>query len=1070
MMYKLFLIITATVAIHLKINASDLVKVSPVTDKILVIYFDDGHIDYGSASEGWKGNVVYNNPLNVFSAVQVNSYTIASTDDSNYSEPQKPLYVGRKSKGTDFNVPWAGANQWVQEHWIYIELPKPLSRGKTYSINLGNDLQASVQNKKSISFLYNEFSTWSPLIHVNQIGYKTTAPAKYAYLSQWMGDFNSGIHQSGGLDLSELNGTPFHLVNQDEGRIVYSGKIELRRTKTNQDSKPGNNASFDEFAPERNYTHADVWQCDFSEVKTPGNYRIVVERAGCSYPFKISEDPYFEPFYTCMKGLFVQRQGIHKYIEPGVEIPRDHHPDDVDVRYNPDFKFWINPNHGPKNWVDGTGSKINLWGGYHDAGDWDTYPHHIKVSLALLMLYDMAPEKFSDGDIGNRYKLNPADEKWIDEGSNGIPDVLDEARWLMDFYRRGRDELLAKKLGTGGVPGEYFGRDAGAGSGPWQDKREWAVTAESPAATYYLAATAAWYSECLKKLNTGKNEEINNLLQEALAAYQWATNYCSNNPNEINSSVKDARYVAAACLYRATREAVYQSDLKTFIASDNSYKNASSDWSNPNYWFFATINYVFLPPEFPGLDRTFQYEMKNKYLNMAETNLVNPAQDRAFRLGFSWNRNFALGTFSTPRMLGAALAYEITNDEKYLETVYFANDYFLGGNELNMVQVTGIGENPNKYVFHPTSWEINNYSSKVYSDETLAGMVTYFGDDDTWVSGPGDETWMRTSAFPPVAGWPESESRFDSRQSINGSEFTIHQSNVQAAVSYGYLTEGNKEQFKPNERPVIQMIYPEDNQKIAPGSDIQMQVNASGDVARVEYYFDEHFIGETSTAPFSMVWLNAPNGTFTITAKAFDTEGLIVRPVNPENKIDVRILVGSGTDVNATSVKIENCPSSALTIGNSYQLTATVYPLNATNRKLNWKSSNPEILTVNQSGELFVKGKGTANITVSSQNGNFWAECAVVTGNQTVGMSEFKKMEMPYKIYPNPAGNKLFIDGISQPVNISLRDSLGKVVLEKSSAKSSSCELDLSKIPAGFLVLQLTTDSARIFTSKIVRL
>ena len=102
-----------------------------------------------------------------------------------------------------------------------------------------------------------------------------------------------------------------------------------------------------------------------------------------------------------------------------------------------------------------------IWGYYQDAGDWDGYVWHSKVPISLLMLYDLAPDRFYDGDVDNKYKLNASDANWIDEGSNGIPDLLDEASWLIKYHKRARNVLKDNYGGTGGCPG-YVGRDGGA--------------------------------------------------------------------------------------------------------------------------------------------------------------------------------------------------------------------------------------------------------------------------------------------------------------------------------------------------------------------------------------------------------------------------------------------------------------------------------------------------------------------------------------------------------------------------------------------------------------------------------
>ena len=65
-----------------------------------------------------------------------------------------------------------------------------------------------------------------------------------------------------------------------------------------------------------------------------------------------------------------------------------------------------------------------------------------------------------------------------------------------------------------------------------------------------------------------------------------------------------------------------------------------------------------------------------------------------------------------------------------------------------------------------------------------------------------------------------------------------------------------------------------------------------------------------------------------------------------------------------------------------YSLSATVYPSNATNPSLTWCSSNMSVATV-EGGRLRAVGKGTAEITVSANDGSgVWASCYVtVTGD-----------------------------------------------------------------------------------------
>lgn len=56
--------------------------------------------------------------------------------------------------------------------------------------------------------------------------------------------------------------------------------------------------------------------------------------------------------------------------------------------------------------------------------------------------------------------------------------------------------------------------------------------------------------------------------------------------------------------------------------------------------------------------------------------------------------------------------------------------------------------------------------------------------------------------------------------------------------------------------------------------------------------------------------------------------------------------------------------------GSIYRLTATVLPVNATNRSVTWKSSNPKAATVNSSGKVTAVSNGSAVITAYARDGS----------------------------------------------------------------------------------------------------
>lgn len=72
--------------------------------------------------------------------------------------------------------------------------------------------------------------------------------------------------------------------------------------------------------------------------------------------------------------------------------------------------------------------------------------------------------------------------------------------------------------------------------------------------------------------------------------------------------------------------------------------------------------------------------------------------------------------------------------------------------------------------------------------------------------------------------------------------------------------------------------------------------------------------------------------------------------------------------VNPTSVSL-NYTSCTMNVGNTKQLSATVYPTNTTNKSVSWSSSDSQVVSVSSSGKLTAKGPGVATVTVKTSNG-----------------------------------------------------------------------------------------------------
>ena len=65
-----------------------------------------------------------------------------------------------------------------------------------------------------------------------------------------------------------------------------------------------------------------------------------------------------------------------------------------------------------------------------------------------------------------------------------------------------------------------------------------------------------------------------------------------------------------------------------------------------------------------------------------------------------------------------------------------------------------------------------------------------------------------------------------------------------------------------------------------------------------------------------------------------------------------------------------NSSGKTMAMGTSYYLKASVYPANASNRSVSWKSSNTKVATVNASGKVYFKSPGKAYIYATAKDGS----------------------------------------------------------------------------------------------------
>ena len=771
---------------------SDVVEVIPLTNQIIMVHFDDGYVDYHDLGEKREDDQLFHVPLNVALADQLNSYTIRSADDPAYASGVAPDDLSRKSKGTAYL--WLcesyqtgvgctnTSDDHAKEHWVYLFLPEPMQTGKTYTVDLGS----LAKNGSSFSLTYDDNSSRTEAVHVNNVGYDPAGNAKYGYVYHWMGT-------RGGLDLSSYAGASFQLINQATGNADFTGTLTFRKAADNQESP------YTDQTPDGNFLGAEVYECNFSGFGGTGTYVLSVDGIGCSFPFELNSNVYDEVFYWTMKGLYQNRSGI-ALEAPYTDQPRPapHNPNITpgfsgqlkytSFRYPDATKSDNDPNDKPL-WEAGIKGDINTWGWYQDAGDWDAYSTHARVPANLLFLYEVAPQNFNDGQLN------------IPESGNGLPDLLDEARWLIRFYHRTRQAILDAGYGTGGVGGarvfgDLWGGDEladGTTIGSWQDtERLYVVSGEDPFMTYTYAGLAAQYAWILEQGSFADPEGIN-WRQEAQEAWTWAKNNTLPGDETPRFSgdldLLNHRMYAGAALYRLTGGAEYHTQLISDVASKALTTTTVLDKDN-RYpaWIYSLMDNR-------SKDTGTADLLRGAVQYTADFNMLYHVDKRACRWAGNYFFPMLVGQGTTPMVndgvMGYAIASKLGTDtgklaayKLFLQTTC---DYFLGTNPLNMTWLTGVGDRSPGEIFHLDSW----YSGQETPRKGIIPYGPWHDELSLGPVGPWNHKWANKTLTPSnVKQWPGHERWYDLRSSPFTSEFTVHQNNGVAAMVYGFLKNG----------------------------------------------------------------------------------------------------------------------------------------------------------------------------------------------------------------------------------------------------------------------------------------
>jgi len=103
--------------------------------------------------------------------------------------------------------------------------------------------------------------------------------------------------------------------------------------------------------------------------------------------------------------------------------------------------------------------------------------------------------------------------------------------------------------------------------------------------------------------------------------------------------------------------------------------------------------------------------------------------------------------------------------------------------------------------------------------------------------------------------------------------------------------------------------------------------------------------------------------------------------------------------VTVSTITVTNIALNKITLslmeGSDQTLIATITPSTATNKNITWTSNNTDIATVDASGKVTAVKKGSATITVTTENSNKTATCAVTVKSSVIDNPIGKIGDMP---------------------------------------------------------------------------
>ncbi|HSW28369.1 MAG TPA: glycoside hydrolase family 9 protein [Longimicrobiales bacterium] len=417
------------------------------------------------------------------------------------------------------------------------------------------------------------------------------------------------------------------------------------------------------------------FRLDFSGLREPGRYRVVAGKA-VSRPVRVAPDAYQGAADTLLAYLRQQRSGFNPLFRDSV-----HHRTDA-----------ILVDHPTR-----SGEWIPVAGGWADAADYLQYvTTSAHATYMLLMAWRDHPASF--GDAFDAAGL---------PGSNGLPDVLDEARWGLEWLLSmfPEDDLLLNQVGDDrdhAFPDLPVTDSSDYGWGRGGMRPVYPCTGKPQGLLRFknrsdgLASTAGKLASAFalgsSEMRSFDAKLADRLEKRAVAAYRLGRAHpgvCQTAPAGAPYFYEEANWVddmelAAAQLYELTGDEAYVREAVEYARQEPMTPWMGQDTARHYEWFPWHNNGHY---QLWRAGRDPQKRMGAEFYRRG-LEAVAARADNAFRVGipFIWCSNNLMVSFATQ----ARLYRTMTGDTTYRAHEQAALDWIFGANPWGVSMVIGL--------------------------------------------------------------------------------------------------------------------------------------------------------------------------------------------------------------------------------------------------------------------------------------------------------------------------------------------------------------------------------------------